>query len=75
MKKRFGNKTITEGYELEVVECTNCGFHLGIDATYLEQVDGVGILCPSCGITMSIPGFGDEDGDITPKKRENEDGL
>jgi len=43
----------TEEYTLEVVEC-GCGFHLGIDATYLEQVDGIGIKCPSCGEMISI---------------------
>lgn len=32
---------------LEVVEC-DCGFHLGIDATYLDQVGDFQIACPSC---------------------------
>jgi hypothetical protein len=36
-----------DGYSLEVFEC-NCGFHLGIDATYLEAVDDVEIPCPNC---------------------------
>lgn len=53
----------TEGsYELEVVECNGCGFHLGIDATYLEQVGDVVLKCPSCGITLSIDG--DEDAGV-----------
>jgi len=34
--------------ELSVYECT-CGFHLGIDSTYLEQVGEVSIPCPCCG--------------------------
>jgi len=38
----------TEKVELDMYECT-CGFHLGIDATYLEQVSEVSIVCPSCG--------------------------
>ena len=33
--------------ELEVVEC-DCGFHLGIDATYLDQVGDFVINCPNC---------------------------
>jgi len=33
--------------ELEVYEC-ECGFHIGIDSTYLDQVDDVEIICPSC---------------------------
>ena len=36
---------------LEVVECV-CGFHLGIDATYLEQVGDVKVTCPSCGFVL-----------------------
>jgi len=40
----------TDEVELEVIEC-DCGFHLGIDATYLDQVDeGVTITCPSCRV-------------------------
>lgn len=33
--------------ELEVIEC-DCGFHIGVDATYLDQVTDVSIICPSC---------------------------
>jgi hypothetical protein len=35
-------------YELDVIEC-DCGFHLGLDATYLDQVSEIQIDCPSCG--------------------------
>lgn len=38
---------VTEKYELEVIEC-DCGFHIGLDATYLLQVDDIQIACPSC---------------------------
>ena len=38
----------TEKVELEIYEC-DCGFHLGLDATYLLQVDNIKIGCPSCG--------------------------
>jgi predicted RNA-binding Zn-ribbon protein involved in translation (DUF1610 family) len=38
----------TDKVSLEVYECA-CGFHLGLDATYLEQVSNVRIKCPSCG--------------------------
>jgi hypothetical protein len=37
----------TEGYSLTVYECS-CGFHIGLDTTYMDQVDGVVIKCPSC---------------------------
>jgi len=36
-----------EQVQLEVVEC-DCGFHLGIDATYLDQVGDFVIACPNC---------------------------
>jgi hypothetical protein len=37
----------TDKVQLEVIEC-DCGFHLGIDATYLDQVGDFVISCPSC---------------------------
>jgi hypothetical protein len=34
---------------LEVYQC-DCGYHMGIDFTYLEQVNSVVMIhCPSCG--------------------------
>lgn len=38
----------TDKCSLSVYEC-DCGFHLGIDTSYLEQMDEVKTLCPSCG--------------------------
>jgi len=43
----------TKQYELEVVEC-DCGFHMGIDATYLDQVGGVRTICPACKKVISV---------------------
>lgn len=43
----------TDKVELEVYEC-DCGFHIGIDATYLDQVGGVEIKCPSCEKKIEI---------------------
>lgn len=34
--------------QLEVVEC-DCGFHIGLDATFLDQVGDIEIHCPACG--------------------------
>ena len=45
------NSAVTEQYELEVIEC-DCGYHMGIDATYLLQVGEVVVDCPSCGIEI-----------------------
>ena len=36
-----------ETADLEVIEC-NCGYHMGIDATYLDQVGDFKTNCPSC---------------------------
>lgn len=37
----------TDEVQLEVIEC-NCGFHMGIDATYLDQVADIVMYCPAC---------------------------
>ena len=39
--------------ELEVYEC-ECGFHMGFDSSYLEQVDSVQTICPSCDKVFDI---------------------
>ena len=38
----------TDTVQLEIGEC-DCGYHFGIDATYLEQVGDLDFHCPSCG--------------------------
>lgn len=38
----------TDIIQLEVVEC-DCGYHMGIDATFLVEVGDLKIPCPSCG--------------------------
>jgi len=43
-----------ENFVLEVYQC-NCGFHIGIDFTYLDQVGDVNIICPSCKEEIFIP--------------------
>lgn len=32
---------------LSVYEC-DCGFHIGLDATFIDQVGDILITCPSC---------------------------
>lgn len=41
------------GVELVIVEC-GCGFHIGLDYTYLEQVGAIDVVCPSCGLRLSL---------------------
>jgi len=48
----LGCKEITdpETYELVVVECEGCGFHLGVDASWLDHTyeKGLEMKCPAC---------------------------
>lgn len=37
----------TEQYTLEVIEC-DCGLHIGVDATFLDQLGDMKFDCPSC---------------------------
>ena len=54
MGKRIDIKMIkigevdNERYTLEVWECS-CGYHMGFDVTYLEQIGPIKAECPSCG--------------------------
>jgi hypothetical protein len=42
----------TDLVSLEVMECT-CGFHMGLDVTYMEQVGDFEFKCPACGLNWS----------------------
>jgi len=39
---------VNEKIEMEVIEC-DCGYHMGIDATFLENVEDFITYCPACG--------------------------
>ena len=39
---------------LEVYECTGCGYHMGVDSIYLDQVGDVKGECPSCHKSFKI---------------------
>ena len=41
--------------ELEVYEC-ECGYHFGVDSSFLEQVGDVDVTCPSCKLEHFIKG-------------------
>lgn len=46
----------TNKVQLEIIEC-DCGFHLGIDATWLEQspnAAGFEMNCPACGALIEV---------------------
>jgi len=55
----------TDKYELEVFECNSCGFHIGLDVSYLEQVSStISLPCPSCGTELTT--LEPEDGITNP---------
>jgi len=37
---------------IEVVEC-GCGYHMGFDGSYLDQVGDIECECPACGCTIN----------------------
>lgn len=37
----------TKNASIMIIEC-DCGYHMGIDNTFLEQVSDLKINCPSC---------------------------
>ena len=41
-----------EQVQMEVVECV-CGFHMGLDATYLDQQGDFIVMCPACGTNIN----------------------
>ena len=51
--KYIGTTTVNDIATLQVHEC-DCGFHIGMDATYLEQVGNIVTQCPSCKTVLKI---------------------
>lgn len=45
--KRLTKKEADEVMDLEYIEC-DCGFHLGLDNSYLDQLGDIKIHCPNC---------------------------
>ena len=37
----------TDEYSLIVIEC-DCGMHIGLDFSYIDQVNDININCPNC---------------------------
>lgn len=42
----------TDTVQLEVGEC-DCGYHFGVDATFLDGMGDFYFECPSCGLAIS----------------------
>jgi len=63
----IGCHEIITGYELVVVECDTCKFHLGLDGSYIEQVGAISVLCPCCAARLHV-GDGEDDSMFTKEK-------
>lgn len=55
---KFIESVETKTVQLEVFEC-DCGFHIGLDFTYLDQVENISMPCPSCGALIETKEYGD----------------
>jgi len=53
---KFIDQIENDKFNIEVHEC-DCGFHFGVDVTYLDQVGDVNFLCPSCEQQITISGY------------------
>lgn len=47
MYGKFIGNANSDRFELEVIEC-KCGYHMGFDSTFIEQVGEITTFCPSC---------------------------
>jgi hypothetical protein len=50
------NSVETDKVALEIIEC-DCGFHLGIDATWLDQSPNATdyeLVCPACNTIIPV---------------------
>ena len=57
---KFLESIENDKYSLDVIEC-GCGFHIGLDSTYLEQVGKIDFRCPRCKEMIGIAGYDDDD--------------
>jgi len=48
--------------QLEVIEC-DCGFHYGLDASYLEAEGDFKVICPACKTIINTEDICPEDGE------------
>ena len=63
----------TEEYSLEVGEC-DCGYHFGVDASYLIQVGDISFRCPSCNKEINSEDIFPED-ELIPFDRVQEQSV
>ncbi len=51
IEKTFIIEKIPQDVALCVIVC-DCGYHIGMDATFLEQVEDFYTLCPACKLVI-----------------------
>lgn len=52
----IGDAAIADRASLEVYQC-ECGYHFGVDSTFLEQVGTIETKCPSCKTINVVKGI------------------
>lgn len=67
--KFIGHQCVADTAEIDVYEC-ECGYHFGVDVTYLDQVGPATVHCPSCKKVDVVDGA-DEDNTYTPNHSED----
>jgi len=64
----------TDEVSLEVYQC-DCGFHVGLDATYTDQVGPASVVCPSCGLRLDTAELRDMNRDSYDRDGYDRDGY
>ena len=64
----------TYGTGLEIYECA-CGFSIGVDSSYLMQVEGVKIKCPNCSEIMQLGAVSEDNSEDATEDQLNEIGA
>ena len=59
--------------EIDIIEC-NCGYHLGVDATYLDQVGDFVTICPACNVDIDTSTIENNDSTLDSLIRVNNKG-
>ena len=50
---KFIESIETDKVSMEIYEC-ECGYHMGVDSSFLEQVSHIASICPSCEKEITI---------------------
>jgi DNA-directed RNA polymerase subunit RPC12/RpoP len=60
MEWKYVEDCETEKCSLEIYECSICGYHIGVDLSFMEQVNSTPLVtCPACKEKTNITYKGD----------------